>query len=140
MPPTVSTAEFWRAVGEALLLHRVRLGLERHHVRLRGGPDGRTIEQIECGNPGHITKLQQLAQAYGLELTDLFRTVLSAESEPIAPEAHRLLRKYVTTTVEGRQALLAVVASLPDAPAPETLGSASESPAVPPGNTPRSGE
>jgi transcriptional regulator with XRE-family HTH domain len=138
MPATVSTTEFWRAVGEALLLHRVRLGLDRHHVRLRGGPDGRTIEQIECGNPGHISKLDRLAKVYGLELTDLFRSVLAVEGEPTSPEAHRLLRKYETTTVEGRQALLAVVASLPDAP--DTPATASESPSVPPGNTERSGE
>jgi transcriptional regulator with XRE-family HTH domain len=138
MPPTVSTAEFWRAVGEALLLHRVRLGLERHHIRLRGGPDGRTIEQIECGNPGHIAKLEQLAHAYGMELTDVFAAALSKEADPIAPEAHRLLRKYATTTVEGRQALLAVVASLPDDPG--TPATEREPPAVPPENTERNEE
>lgn len=133
MPPSVSTADFWRAVGEAFLLHRVRLGLDRHQVtkQLRG-PDGRTIEQIECGSPGNTSKLDHLARAYGLELTDLFAAVLASRDEAITPEVQRVLRKFRSTTVEGRAALTALATALPDAETPPTPG---ESPSVPPGAT-----
>lgn len=131
---TVTTADFWKAVGEYFLLHRVRLGWDRHHVKKLGGPAGQTIEQIESGTPGNTTKLEQLAQVYGFQLTDIFATILSSRGERITPEAQRVLRKFQSTTVEGRAALMALATALPDAP-PQTPEASRGPQSVPPGST-----
>lgn len=112
----VTNAEFWQRVGEYLLIHRTRLGWDRHTVKKKGGPDGKTVEAVECGTPGRISSLEGVALVYDLALPDIFRAVLDAEAgkAEISAEAMQLLRRFESMSVDARQALLIVAKALPD--------------------------
>ena len=118
----MTSKEFWQAVGEFFLVARQRKTLKPSHVQGLGGPHYDTVADIERGRVGNIERLESYATALGLDLVDVFRTVLKSEPQALSPEAHQLIRKYETTTLAGRQALVALAAALPAADTPSARG------------------
>jgi hypothetical protein len=74
------------------------------------------VQAIEQGQAGTLQTLEQHAEALGVSIVDIFQTVIRTTAQALSPEAHRVARKYETTTVEGRQAFLTLANALPDAP------------------------
>lgn len=112
----VTPEELWRAVGELLLVQRNRRGWNASDVERHGGPTYKTVQAIERGDVGRVDLLARHAEALDLSLVDLLRSALTRTSKPLSPEAEQVVRKFERTTVEGRQALLALAQALPDAP------------------------
>lgn len=111
----VTNEEFWRAVGEFLLIQRTRKGLNPIDIDRAGGPDYATVQSIEKGKVGQTRTLEGHANALGMSLPDLFRAVLSSEdTEPATPELTQVVKKFRSTDVLGRQAMLALAQALPD--------------------------
>lgn len=107
--------EFWQAVGEALLVQRTRRGWTPTDVQYNNGPNYKTVQANEQGRIGTVEKLTQHAEALGVSIVDVFCSVLDRKRRPLNPEALYLLRKYETTTLEGRRALVVVAQAVPDA-------------------------
>lgn len=134
----VTDAQFWRAVGEQLLLTRKRRGWKHAtDIERNGGPTNKTVDLVEAGKIGRISVLQEHVAALGLTVVDVFRAVLSVEKAIDSPEAAHIVTKYGTTTVEGRRALLALAVALPDE-APELPATAPVAPAPTPTKKPSS--
>lgn len=110
---------FWKHVGETLLLLRTRRGWDQVDIeRQGGGPNHKTVKAIESGNIGTIDKLTAHADALGVSIVDVIRSVLSPQ--PLSPEAQYVIRAYEDAGLKGRQALLAMAqAILHDEEAPE---------------------
>jgi hypothetical protein len=110
----VTNAELWRAVGRELVAARLRMGLEHaSDVEGVGGPTNKTVSRIEKGQIGRTDKLAEYTSALGLSLADVLRAVLVTD-HALSPEAELIVRKFERATVEGRQALLATAAVLPE--------------------------
>jgi hypothetical protein len=118
----VTPEQLWRAVGELLLIARTRREWNASDVEHHGGPTYKTVQKIERGEVGQVAMLAQHAEALGLSLVDVLRAALERTATPLSPEAALVLRKFERTTVEGRQALLALCQVLPDATGPEASG------------------
>lgn len=111
----VTPDEMWRAVGELLLVRRTRKQWNPIDVERAGGPTYKTVQAIELGEVGRVDMLEKHAHALGLSIVDIMRTVLDQTRAPLTPETEQIVRKFEQTTVEGRQALLALTRALPDA-------------------------
>lgn len=131
----VTPEELWRAVGEMLLVQRNRRNWNASDVERHGGPTYKTVQAIEKGRVGRVDNLARHAEALGLSLVDLLRAALSKTNKALSPEAEQVVRKFERTTVEGRQALLALAQALPDA-AEATLEAPRRSPAGQPSRGP----
>ena len=105
--------DFWRAVGEQLLIARERRSLKPSHMQKLGGPHYDTVQDIERGEVGNVEQLERYAAALNLSLVDVFRTVLKTDARDLSPEEQHLLRTYATTTLAGRRALVATAEILP---------------------------
>jgi hypothetical protein len=116
----VTDMEFWRAIGEELMLIRTRRGWTNPTDVMNAGggyPNYSTIQANERGDIGNLKSLTRHAQALDVSLVDVVRRVLTAHEarDPVPAEALRVLRKYQSTTVEGKIALVAIASALPDA-------------------------
>lgn len=109
---TVTADQLWRAVGELLLLQRSKRKWNPIDVERAGGPTYKTVQAIEQGEVGNVDKLALHAEALGLSLVDVLRAVLD-RSGVVNPEIEQLVRTYQQTTVDGRQAMLALARALP---------------------------
>ena len=110
----VTPEDLWRAVGESLLLHRNRRGWNASDVERHGGPSYKTVQKHERGDIANVEKLAMHTEALGLSLVDVLRAALDRTSVPLSPEAAQIVRKFESTTLQGRQALLTVAQLLPD--------------------------
>ena len=63
---------------------------------------------------GRVDMLARHAEALGLSIVDVLRSALDQSKSKISPEAARIVRKFQATTVEGREALMALARALPD--------------------------
>jgi hypothetical protein len=115
---TVTPAELWKAVGQALQ----RARLDRHEkpidVERAGGPTYKTVQAIEAGDAGTVDSLEKCARALDLSIVDVLHAVLESRVTPLSPEAAQIVRKFAETTVAGRTALLATANALPLAEPP----------------------
>ncbi|MGE0041505.1 MAG: hypothetical protein AB7H88_21585 [Vicinamibacterales bacterium] len=112
-------AAVWRAVGELLLVLRTRRGWNAIDIDRAGGPNYSTVQEQERGLIRSTASLHKHATALGVSVEDVLREVLGGQEQWTAEEA-RLVRKYRTTTVEGRSALVAMAQALPDTHEPPT--------------------
>lgn len=110
----VTPEDLWRAVGEILLVHRTRKKWNPIDVERHGGPTYKTVQAIELGDVGRVDMLARHAEALGLSIVDVLRSALDQSKSKISPEAARIVRKFQATTVEGREALMALARALPD--------------------------
>lgn len=116
----VTAKQFWQAVGEQLLIQRTRKGWNPIDVERAGGPNYATVQAIERGEIGRVDKLAQHAKALSVDLVDVMTTVLKTDAPTLAPEERLLIRKYQTSSLRGRRALVAMAEALeaetPEAP------------------------
>lgn len=109
----VTPADLWLAVGR--VLERTRL--DRHwrpiDVERAGGPSYKTVQAIERGDAGTVEMLEKHAHVLDLSIVDVLASILTRAVNPISPEASQIVRKFSSTTVEGRQAMLAIANALP---------------------------
>lgn len=131
----VTPEDLWLAVGEILLVHRNRKKWNASDVERHGGPNYKTVESIEMGRVGRVDTLALHCEALGLSLVDVLRTALDKSSKKFSPEALKVVRKFESTTVEGRQAMLLLAVALPDAET--TPPTPDRSPPAPPPNSGR---
>jgi hypothetical protein len=110
----VTPEDLWKRVGEKLLLHRSDKHWNASEVERNGGPSYKTVLAIEQGRAGNVDSLAQHAQALGLSIVDVVKAVLDETEAPLSPECAQVVRKFQSTTVDGRTALLALANALPD--------------------------
>jgi len=110
----VTPQDLWKRVGKKLLLHRSDKHWNASEVERNGGPSYKTVLAIEHGRAGNVESLTLHAQALGLSIVDVIKNVLDETAEPLSPECVQVVRKFQSTTVDGRTALLALANALPD--------------------------
>lgn len=103
----VTEAEFWRGVGRTLADQRKERGITAHAIEKDGGPTNKTVQDIEAGDIGQLSKLREYAASIKVDLVDVFKAVLRDEFEP-APELELVIRKFERADLEGRAAIVAV--------------------------------
>jgi hypothetical protein len=128
---SVTAEQLWQRVGDFLVLARNRRKWNPSDVERHGGPNYKTVQAIEQGRIGNLRNLTRHAEALGLSIVDVLRTVLEQNSTPLSSEAVTVVRHFYRTTVKGRQALLTTAEALPDAAEGEQPGG-HRSPPVPP--------
>ena len=114
----VTPAELWLAVGHVLTRTRLDRKWRPIDIERSGGPSYKTVQAIESGEVGTVESLEKHARALDLSIVDILQAILAKTVTPLSPEAAQIVRKFSTTTVEGRQALLAIANALPTVEAP----------------------
>lgn len=99
----MASDEFWRAVGHVLREARIAQGIAYPQDVKK--PSEKTVRGIERGEPGHCGKLDEYAGKLGLNLTDIFRSVLAAMNDQVSADAMRLARAYDRMTFDQRRVL-----------------------------------
>lgn len=112
---SVTPTELWLAVGRVLERARLDRKWKPIDVQYAGGPSYKTVQAIEAGDVGNVETLAKCAQVLDLSIVDVLYAVLESRLTPLSPEAAQIVRKFSETTVEGRQALLAVATAMPSA-------------------------
>lgn len=102
---SVTEDQFWKTVGERLAARR------RRHISMAamlqsGGPTNKTIQEIEAGNIKQLSTLRDYARVVGVDLVDLFRTVLTEDEDEHSEELQFVVRQFRTGGVDGRQAFV----------------------------------
>lgn len=110
---TVTSAELWQAVGSELQRARLARKWKPIDVERAGGPSYKTVQAIEAGDVGTVESLDKCATALHLSVVDVLYAVLASRETPLSPEAAHVVRKFATTTIAGRSALLQVANALP---------------------------
>ena len=104
---------FWQRVGEILERCRIAKGwMHPIDVEHHGGPTYSIVHNHEDGQIKTIGALERHAEALGLTIIDVLRAAVADVTKAPTPEASRVLRTFERTSIEGREALLAVVRAL----------------------------
>lgn len=103
----VEDQEFWRAVGERLAAQRKKLKASVIGIEQNGGPTNKTIQDIEAGNIGQLSKLRDYARILQVDLLDVFRAVLKVDDEQ-SEELQYVIRQFKRAGVTGRATIVQV--------------------------------
>lgn len=133
---TVKSAELWRNVGTWLRDARLNKKWTWTDVQTHEGPSYKTVQSIEDGDAGTVESLDKCAQALGVELVDVIYAVLEKRGTPLSPEAAKVVRVFIETTVEGRHALVALANALPLAAATTPIPPIPDGAVTPPATRP----
>lgn len=109
----VTGEELWRAVGRALRDHREDRRLNASDVHRAGGPTNKTVTAIDSGEIGNVESLTTYAEALGLSIADIIKSILAEGA--ISPEAAALVRIYdedLRDDVRSRTALVLAAEAL----------------------------
>lgn len=117
----VTEVEFWRAVGQRLAANRKKQRASVSGIEQNGGPTNKTIQEIEAGNVGQLSKLRDYARILEVDLVDVFRTVLQAEDDQ-SEELQFVIRQFKRAGVKGRAAFVQVAHLAEDRSEPPPLG------------------
>lgn len=98
----VTADDLWREVGR--ILERARGGVAFTNIRDATGIDPKTLQSIEAGSPGNLSKVERYAQHLGLSLVDVLRSLLSAVA--LTTDAAELLRRWDDLSPRQRKAYL----------------------------------
>lgn len=133
----VTPEELWRAVGRELRRLRDEQGWTWARVEQEKGPNWQTVRANEDGDIGTVDKLAKHADALGVTIVDVLRSVLASKDFAISPEAVKLVRQFEAMSRDGRDALLNVARVL--SASQPTPAKVDQLPPVPPKNKPRNG-
>lgn len=103
----VNEQEFWRAVGERLAAQRRKQRASVSGIEQNGGPTNKTIQDIESGNIGQLSKLHDYARILAVDLIDVFRSVLQVDDEQ-SEELMYVIRQFKRAGVTGRATIVQV--------------------------------
>lgn len=110
----VTEEQFWRTVGRELADKRKERRTTAIAIEQKGGPTNKTVQDIEAGKVGQLSKLREYAAIVGVDLIDLFRSVLRADEEGGGPELQFVIRQFKRAGVKGRAAFVQVAELLED--------------------------
>ena len=94
--------ELLRRIGQHLMLVRIEKGL---HMRDIGNPSDKIVKKIDAGQAVKLETIEAYAQALGLSLGDVLRSVLVEPSQRLSPEAAALLRRFDMMSIRQRYIL-----------------------------------
>lgn len=112
----MSADDLWQRVGRSLRDLREAQGWPASGVARHQGPDGKTVKAIEQGRPGNTDSLDSYAQALGISLVDVLRSVIAdTPSTPEAAEVARIMDDDLRHDVDGRASLVRIAQALRNA-------------------------
>lgn len=101
--------ELLRRVGQHLMLIRIEKGLHMNEI---GNPSDKIVKQIDAGKAVKLETIEAYAQALGLTIGDVLRTVLIEPAQALSPEASALLRRFDMMSMRQRYILVAMAEEL----------------------------
>lgn len=122
----VTVDDFWRAVGARLAERRKKNRVSMAAIEQDGGPTNKTVQDIEAGEIRQLAKLHAYADKLGVDLIDIFQSVLTkTDDDDQNEELQFVIRQFKESGVKGRAAFVRV-AELAEArqepPLPSTPG------------------
>ena len=103
----VTDTEFWESVGRILRRERIKQKIATTEVPKRRGPSQRTVDKIERGTPGEVSRLAAYARVLSLALVDVFSEALPSKRPEMSLELMTIVRAYQQCEdVEGRQLMV----------------------------------